>query len=135
VASAPAIIKKLVAEGLPIRNTSDLIDATRRAKVEAIQAIRQAGRDIGEVLSTCVSLINPAVIVIGGSLSSAGEHLIAGVREVVYARSMPLASENLSIVASRVGREGGIIGANVLAIEHVLDAETIDLMVEQSIAR
>lgn len=135
VASAPAIIKKLVAEGLPVRNTSDLIDATRRAKVEAIQAIRQAGRDIGEVLSTCVSLINPAVIVIGGSLSSAGEHLIAGVREVVYARSMPLASENLSIVASKVGREGGIIGANVLAIEHVLDADTIDLMVEESLER
>lgn len=134
VASAPAIIKKLVVEGLPIRNTSDLIDATRRAKVEAIQAVRQAGRDIGEVLSTCVSLINPAVIVIGGSLSSAGEHLIAGVREVVYARSMPLASENLSIVQSKVGKEGGIIGANVLAIEHVLDAETIDLMVERSLS-
>ena len=79
-----------------------------------------------------MSLINPAVIVIGGSLSSAGEHLIAGVREVVYARSMPLASENLSIVQSKVGREGGIIGANVLAIEHVLAADTIDQMVETS---
>ena len=130
VASAPAIIKKLVAEGLPIRNTSDLIDATKRAKVEAIQAVRQAGRDIGEVLSTCVSLINPAVIVIGGSLASAGEHLIAGVREVVYGRSMPLASENLAIVQSKAGKEGGIIGANVMAIEYVLDAKTIDSMVD-----
>ena len=130
IASAPAIIKKLVAEGLPIRNTSDLIDATKRAKVEAIQAVRQAGRDIGEVLSTCVSLINPAVIVIGGSLSSAGEHLIAGVREAVYARSMPLASENLLIVQSKAGKEGGIIGANVMAIEYVLEADTIDKMLE-----
>jgi predicted NBD/HSP70 family sugar kinase len=130
IASAPAIIKKLVAEGLPIRNTSDLIDATKRAKVEAIQAVRQAGRDIGEVLSTCVSLINPAVIVIGGSLSSAGEHLIAGVREAVYARSMPLASENLLIVQSKAGKEGGIIGANVMAIEYVLDTDTIDKMLE-----
>jgi len=130
VASAPAIIKKLVAEGLPIRNTSDLIDATKRAKVEAIQAVRQAGRDIGEVLSTCVSLINPAVIVIGGSLASAGEHLIAGVREVVYARSMPLACENLLIVQSKAGKEGGIIGANVMAIEYVFDADTIDSMVD-----
>jgi len=130
IASAPAIIKKLVAEGLPIRNTSDLIDATKRAKVEAIQAVRQAGRDIGEVLSTCVSLINPAVIVIGGSLSSAGEHLIAGVREAVYARSMPLASENLLIVQSKAGKEGGIIGANVMAMEYVLDADTIDKMLE-----
>lgn len=132
VASGPAIIKKLVAEGLPIRNTSDLIDATKRTKVEAIQAVRQAGRDIGEVLSTCVSLINPQVIVIGGSLASAGEHLIAGVREVVYARSMPLASENLIIVQSKAGKEVGIIGANVMAIEYVLDADTIDAMLEDS---
>jgi hypothetical protein len=38
-------------------------------------------------------------------------------------------------VASKVGREGGIIGANVLAIEHVLDAGTIDSMVEESLER
>lgn len=135
VASAPAIIKKLVADGLPIRNTSDLIDAVKRAKVEAIQALRQAGRDIGEVLSTCVSLMNPAVIVIGGSLSSAGEHLIAGVREVVYGRSMPLASEHLSIVQSKAGHEGGIIGASVMANDYVLDAKTIDAMVDSLSAK
>lgn len=130
VAGAPAVIKNVVAQGLPIRNTSDLIDATKRAKVEAIQAVRQAGRDIGEVLSTCVSLLNPQTIVIGGSLASAGEHLIAGVREVVYSRSMPLASENLSIVQSKAGKEAGIIGASVMAIEYVLDVETIEGMVE-----
>ncbi|MFM5905110.1 MAG: ROK family protein [Micrococcales bacterium] len=129
VAGAPAIIKNVVAQGLPIRNTSDLIDATKRAKMEAIQAVRQAGRDIGEVLSTCVSLMNPAVIVVGGSLSSAGEHLIAGIREVVYSRSMPLASENLAIVQSKAGKEVGIIGASVMAIDHVLDADTIDKLV------
>lgn len=129
VAGSPAVIKNVVAQGLPIRNTSDLIDATKRAKMEAIQAIRQAGRDIGEVLCTCVSLINPEIIVIGGSLALAGEHLIAGVREVVYGRSMPLASEHLSIVQSKAGKEAGIIGASVMAIDYVLDPETIDGMV------
>lgn len=129
VAGSPAIIKNVTDQGLPIRNTSDLIDATKRAKVEAIQAVRQAGRDIGEVLSTCVSLLNPQTIVIGGTLALAGEHLIAGVREVVYSRSMPLASENLSIVQSKAGKEAGIIGASVMAIEHVLGSETVDSMV------
>lgn len=129
VAGSPAIIKNVTDQGLPIRNTSDLIDATKRAKVEAIQAVRQAGKDIGEVLSTCVSLLNPQTIVIGGTLALAGEHLIAGVREVVYSRSMPLASENLSIVQSKAGKEAGIIGASVMAIEHVLDSETVDSLV------
>lgn len=132
VAGSPAIIKNVTDQGLPIRNTSDLIDATKRAKVEAIQAVRQAGRDIGEVLSTCVSLLNPQTIVIGGTLALAGEHLIAGVREVVYSRSMPLASENLSIVQSKAGKEAGIIGASVMAIEHVLDSETVDSMVAKA---
>ena len=61
--------------------------------------MRQAGRDIGEVLATCVSLLNPSVIAIGGSLAQAGESLIAGVREVVYGRSLPLATGELQIVA------------------------------------
>jgi len=129
VAGAPAVIKNVNEAGLPVRNMSDLIDATKRSKVEAIQAVRQAGRDIGEVLSTCVSLMNPSIIVIGGSMASAGEHLIAGVREAVYSRSMPLASESLSIVQSKAGKEVGIIGASVMAIEYVLDAETIDQLV------
>ena len=129
VAGAPAVIKNVNDAGLPVRNMSDLVDATKRSKVEAIQAVRQAGRDIGEVLSTCVSLMNPSIIVIGGSMASAGEHLIAGVREAVYSRSMPLASESLSIVQSKAGKEVGIIGASVMAIEYVLDAETIDQMV------
>ena len=132
VAGSPAIIKNVTDQGLPIRNNSDLIDATKRAKVEAIQAVRQAGRDIGEVLSTCVSLLNPQTIVIGGTLALAGEHLIAGVREVVYSRSMPLASENLSIVQSKAGKEAGIIGASVMAIEHALDSETVDSMVAKA---
>ena len=129
VAGSPAVIKNVNDAGLPVRNMSDLVDATKRSKVEAIQAVRQAGRDIGEVLSTCVSLMNPSIIVIGGSMASAGEHLIAGVREAVYSRSMPLASESLSIVQSKAGKEVGIIGASVMAIEYVLDADTIDQLV------
>ena len=129
IAGAPAIIRNVNEAGLPIRNTSDLIDAARRSKVEAIRAVRQAGRDIGEVLSTCVSLLNPEIIVIGGSLSSAGEHLIAGIREIVYGRSTPLASENLTIVQSRDSR-GEIVGAAVMAIDYALDEATIDQILE-----
>jgi predicted NBD/HSP70 family sugar kinase len=101
-------------------------------RVEAVQAVRDAGRDIGDVLATCVSLINPSVIVIGGSLSRAGEHLLAGVREVVYGRSTPLATENLQIVQSTAGRQAGIIGASVLAIDYLMAPENVDAWVGES---
>ena len=89
-----------------------------------MQLLRQAGRDIGEVLAACVSLLNPSVIVIGGSLAAAGEQLIAGVREVVYARSLPLATQHLRIVQSRTGEQAGVVGAAVMVIEHIIGSES-----------
>ncbi|MCS5733560.1 ROK family transcriptional regulator [Herbiconiux daphne] len=126
VASGPAIAARLRAGGIDSPNGADVVARVRSGDVDAIQAVRQAGRDIGEVLAACVSLMNPSVIAIGGSMAQAGEHLIAGVREVVYARSMPLASEHLSIVASRAAGDAGLIGAGMLAIEHVLAPGRID---------
>jgi glucokinase len=115
--------------GKLIDSLGDVVAATRAGDLAAIQAVRQAGRDIGEVLTTCVSVLNPSVIAIGGSLALAGEHLLAGVREVVYSRSMPLATENLTIAQSRAGNDAGIIGASVLALDFALSMESIDAMV------
>ena len=85
-----------------------------------------SGRDIGDVVAMMVNLINPSVVVIGGQLAAAGEHLLAGIREVVYQRSLPLATEHLSIVPSRAGGEAGVLGAATMAIEHVLSPEAIE---------
>ena len=89
-----------------------------------LKAIRQAGRDLGEVIATCVNLLNPSVVVIGGSISHVGEQLLAGVREVVYQRSTPLATQHVTITQSKAGETGGVLGAAIMVIQHVLDPET-----------
>lgn len=62
------------------------------------------GRHIGEVLAACVSLLNLSMIVVGGIVAEAGEHLLAGIREVrLPARSLPLATQHLRIVTTRTG--------------------------------
>jgi len=129
MASGPAIARALKRAGSDIETSQQVVDAVKRGNIEAIQAVRQAGRDIGEVLTACVSLVNPSVIAIGGSMAQAGEHLIAGVREVVYTRSMPLATEHLSIVQSSAGDKAGVIGASMLAIHHALSPEALALTI------
>ncbi len=135
MASGPALAAQLslagvVSNGKPITVLSDVVAAAKAGELAAIQAVRQAGRDIGEALATCVSLLNPSLIAIGGSLAFAGEHLLAGVREVVYSRSMPLATEHLTIAQSRAGSDAGIIGASVMAIDHALSVESIEKMTD-----
>jgi predicted NBD/HSP70 family sugar kinase len=92
----------------------------------AVQLVRESGRLIGEVLAALVNLYNPSVIVIGGDVSQAHEQLLAGIREVVYQRSLPLATRHLRIVRSQLEDRAGVIGAAVMVIEHVLSPATID---------
>lgn len=123
IASGPAIARALREQGVAADDGDDVVALVQRGNLDAIQAVRQAGRDIGEVLTACVSLMNPSVIAVGGSMSRVGEHLIAGVREVVYTRSMPLATEHLAIVPSAAAENAAVIGAGMLAIEHALSPE------------
>lgn len=128
LAGAPAIAEALAALHIDAPRSRDIIALADRGDPQVIAALRQAGRDLGEVLATCVSLLNPSVIVLGGSLSRAGDHLLAGAREVVYMRSLPLATAHLTIVRSRSGDEAGIIGASMMVIQHVLAADAIEGM-------
>jgi glucokinase len=129
LASGPAIARFLRQQGVEARDGNDVVDLVKRGNLDAIQAVRQAGRDIGDVLTACVSLMNPSVIAIGGSMARVGDHLIAGVREVVYTRSTPLATEHLSIVPSTAAENAAVLGASMLAIEHALSPASLHMLV------
>jgi glucokinase len=126
LASGGAVARALAGQGIEAVSGADVVDLAAFGNLAAIQALRQAGRDIGEVLATCVNLLNPSVIVIGGSMAAAGEHIMAGVREVVYHRSPPLATTNLRIVLSRAGESAAVMGASQLVSQHVLSPAGIE---------
>ncbi len=83
------------------------------------------------MLATCVNLLNPSVIVIGGPIAEVSEHLLAGVREVVYHRSPPLATQHLRISRSRTGARAGVRGASAMVIQAVLAPEAIDALLQR----
>lgn len=134
IASGPAIAHALAARGLWAVTSADVVELLLSGDRDAAEAVRNAGREIGSALATVVNLLNPSVIVLGGSIARAGEDLIAGVREVVYRRSMPLATRDLQIVQSRGGEHAGALGAATMVIEQVLSPTAIDAVVagEQS---
>lgn len=134
VASGRALAEALTAAGLPAANGADVVALVRAGDLAAGRAVRQAGREIGSVLAACVSLLNPSLVVIGGVVAEAGEHLIAGIREVVYQRSLPLATQHLRIVTSQARSQVGILGASAMAVDHVLSPGAIDALLEAQIA-
>jgi hypothetical protein len=77
------------------------------------------------LVADAVSLLNPSVVCVCGQLAGTEEHLLAGIREVVYQRSLPLATRNLQIVRSQLEPRAGLLGLAVLLSEEIFSLERI----------
>jgi predicted NBD/HSP70 family sugar kinase len=135
VAGGHAIAVRLREAGRDASRSRDVVRLVRAGDPLAIRLVRDAGRCLGEVLATCVNLFNPGAIVIGGALGQAHEPLLAGVREVTFRRSPPLATRHLRIVPSRLGVRAGVVGAGMMIREHVLAPAAIEAALERGAAR
>ena len=90
-----------------------------------VERIIKAGRDIGAVLATLVNFHNPSLVVIGGSVTNAGDKLLASIRESVINRSLPLATRDLQIRLSEYPYQVGLTGAVEMVISELFDPETL----------
>jgi predicted NBD/HSP70 family sugar kinase len=125
-ASGSALARRLAAEGEDAARSRDVVDLVQAGHAGAIRMVRDAGRTLGEVLAGTVNFFNPAVIVIGGDIAEAHAQLLAGVREGIISRSLPLATRDLRIVPCRLGDRAGVTGAATMAIEYVLAPDAVD---------
>jgi len=125
-ASGGALARDLSELGHDVEDARDVVALAETGDSDTVQAIRDAGRTIGDILAGVVNLLNPAEIVIGGDLAQAGQPLLAGIRETIYRRSTTLNTNELTIRTSQLGDRAGVIGAAALVIERILDPVAID---------
>lgn len=126
VAGGRALAQQLTEAGFKAGSSQDVVRLVREGNGQAIRMVREAGRALGEVLAACVNFFNPGVIVLGGDIGETHEQLLAGLREVIFQRSLPLATRDLRVVTSRLGDRAGVIGAATMVIEAVLAPAAVD---------
>ncbi|MFD8722275.1 ROK family protein [Streptomyces sp. NPDC059629] len=124
VASGGAVARKLAESGVPAASGSDVRDLLASGHPEAAAVAREAGRMVGDVLATVVTLLNPGVLMIAGDL--AGTPFLTGVRELLYQRALPRSTAHLDVVTSRLGERAGLIGAGALVVEHLYAPERVE---------
>jgi predicted NBD/HSP70 family sugar kinase len=131
IAGGGALLRDALAAGLPVTSTRHVIELASQGDGVAVELVRNSGRTIGTVLAALVNFFNPHRIVMTGGVAQAGLPLLAGIRETVYRRSMPLAARSLEISVSDAPEMSGRIGAALMAIEGFLDEDAI----QQALAR
>ncbi len=125
IAGGGALLRDARAAGMPVTTTREVVERAALGDGQALELVRGAGRTIGTVLAALVNFFNPHRIVMTGGVARAGVPLLAGIRESVYARSMPLAARALEITVSDAPDLSGRVGAALMAIEGYLDDDSV----------
>jgi predicted NBD/HSP70 family sugar kinase len=126
VASGTALARSLAGLGKDATGLDDIRRLVQEGDGDAVSALRRAGQRVGEVLATVVSVLNPQVIVLAGGIALADEHFATGVREVVYQRTLPRATRNLSVVTTRLGDSALLVGMAELVVDEVFTPDAVD---------
>lgn len=118
VAGGAALSARMRALGRDAESSRDVTALVHAGDSEARALVRDAGRQIGEVLASVISFANPDVIVLGGDLGT--EPLLLGAaRAEILRRPLELATRDLDFVASSLTVDAGIRGAAALSIDRL----------------
>lgn len=127
-AGAWAIAARLRELGHEVHTSADVVALAASGDRDATASLRAAGRRIGDVVVEAVGVLNPAMVVVGGDLAESGDLLVDGVRERVFERSHPLATTDLSVIASPLGADAGLLGAAQMAADAALLPTRVDAL-------
>jgi predicted NBD/HSP70 family sugar kinase len=124
VASGDSVARQLTALGIAAASASEVGRLLATGQPDAVRLTQEAGRRIGEVLSTVVSVLNPGVVVLGGDLAS--PPLLSGVRESLYRLSLPRATRHLSLHQGALAGDAPLVGLTRLVVDQQFAAAAVN---------
>lgn len=101
-----------------------LITAAHHDDPVAIARWKEIGSLLACAVANCCWLLNPEVVVVGGSITRAGELLFNPLRESLFAGLSHPFTDHLMLVPAAFGHDAGMIGAAALALEKEHDPES-----------
>jgi predicted NBD/HSP70 family sugar kinase/biotin operon repressor len=85
----------------------------------ASRLINDAGQAVGRVLASVCSVLDPALVIIGGELAPAGEPLLASVRDSLDRWISPALGRTYPVVLGELRAKAEVLGAIALAMSRV----------------
>ncbi len=111
-----------------------IFNAARQGDKLAAAIIEDTASIIGVGIANIVSLVNPQIVILGGSIGSQGDLLLPGVRRAVKALAQPISASSVTIESSKLATDAGLFGAAYAALlrseeqdhalEHALEPES-----------
>ncbi|WP_373520907.1 ROK family protein [Aquiflexum sp.] len=116
-----SILARMVRENNDELEPYVVVDAALAGDQRAITILSEAGLDLGRGISILIQLLNPELIIIGGSVAEAKQYLITPIQQALNIYSMAKARENTQISLYKLGKEVGLMGGLAVVNEKIFD--------------
>jgi glucokinase-like ROK family protein len=119
-------VREAISQGAPtILNEDELniaaITAAARAGDRiALDALRAVGRELGVGIASLVNVLNPDLVLVGGSMSVAGEFLMPAVQAEVDRRALKWSAASVAVALARHGDQACVMGGAAVVYQTIL---------------
>lgn len=93
----------------------EILQAIENEDLLCIEIMEGIATKLGKELANLINLLNPELIIIGGSLSKTGDYLLLPLKVALKKYTLNLVNKDSKILLSNLKDEAGIIGACYLA--------------------
>ncbi|HXC83955.1 MAG TPA: ROK family transcriptional regulator [Trebonia sp.] len=106
-------------DGLEIEDLTSLVSRARAGDAACRRIIYEAASLIGIAVGTLANLNGPELVVLGGSLSAAGDLLTGPLRTALDQTAFAAATGGMTIKVARLGQWASACGATALVFDHL----------------
>ncbi|WP_375482180.1 ROK family protein [uncultured Jatrophihabitans sp.] len=118
VAGAPALTSAFALTGEPAATLGGIVAADRAGDDGTRRVLTDAGAAVGRALVPICTVLDPALVVVGGECS-ASETLIAAVQRALAGGITPLRTGTIPVRAGALGEKAEMLGAVALASQRM----------------
>lgn len=98
-----------------------VVDAALAGDQRAITILSEAGLDLGRGISILIQLLNPELIIIGGSVAEADQYLITPIQQALNIYSMAKSREKTQLALYQLGKDVGLMGGVAVVNEKLFE--------------
>ena len=113
-------LSELTGEDASNLGPEDIARAAREGDPRCTQVVQEAGRYLGIAIANLVNLVNPAEVVLGGSLTDAGDLLLDPLHEAVRERALFASVEQAQVRVGTLGHRAVALGAATQVLQSFL---------------
>lgn len=114
------VLQKKIARGESLM-LDDIVKATLKGDMMAIELVEEVGNTLGKHIAGLINLLNPELVIIGGTVAQTGDYLLFPIKSAIRKYSLNLVGNDTAVKISKLNDAAGVMGACMLARSKMLN--------------